>query len=67
MIVEFFSAEMFVKVWRYRSCKAAGESESISEASFKDREAFCSPSAAMTLARASLAASASAAIALCSC
>ena len=67
MMVEFFSAEMLVKVWRYRSCKAAGESERISDASFKEREAFCSPSAAMTLALASLAASASAAMALCSC
>ena len=67
IIVEFFSAEILVKVWRYRSCKAAGESERISDASFKEREAFCSPSAAMTLALASLAASASAAMALCNC
>lgn len=37
------------------------------EASLRALEAFCSPSAAITLARASRAASASAAIARCSC
>uniref|UniRef100_A0A1B0FA60 Uncharacterized protein n=1 Tax=Glossina morsitans morsitans TaxID=37546 RepID=A0A1B0FA60_GLOMM len=52
---------------KYRNCKAAGESPITSEASRNAREAFCSPSAAMTLARASLAASASAAIARCNC
>eukprot|EP00094_Tigriopus_californicus_P010510 TCALIF_10138-PA protein Name:"Similar to sif Protein still life, isoform SIF type 1 (Drosophila melanogaster)" AED:0.33 eAED:0.37 QI:0/0/0/0.63/1/1/19/0/1332 len=45
------------------SAKAAGDSDMISEASFKAREAFCSPSAAITLARASRLASASAAMA----
>ncbi len=67
MIVEFFSVEILVKVCKYLNCKAAGESEMMSEASFKALEAFCSPSAAMTLARASRAASASAAMAFCSC
>ena len=67
MIVEFFSDEMLVKVCKYRNCKAAGESDIISDASFKALEALCSPSAAMTVALASRAASASAAIALCNC
>ena len=49
------------------TCKAAGLPEITSEASFKALDAFISPSAAITFARASLAASASAAIALCSC
>ena len=48
MIVEFFSAEMVVRVWRYRSWRAEGDSEMISAASFSAREAFISPSAAMT-------------------
>lgn len=43
---------------KYRSCSAAGESPMISEASLKALEAFCSPSAAITLALASLDASA---------
>jgi hypothetical protein len=43
---------------KYRSCNAAGESPMISEASLKALEAFCSPSAAITLALASLDASA---------
>ncbi|KAI9581915.1 hypothetical protein GQX74_011410 [Glossina fuscipes] len=47
------------------TCKAEGLAEIMSEASFKALEDFISPSAAITLARASLAASASAAIALC--
>lgn len=34
--------------WRYLSWSAAGESPMISDASRKAREAFCSPSAAMT-------------------
>ena len=34
-IVEFFSAEIWVKVCRYLSCKAAPDSEITSEASFK--------------------------------
>ena len=67
MIVEFFSAEILVNVCKYLNWRAAGDSEMISEASFKALEAFCSPSAAITLALASLEASASAAIALCNC
>lgn len=51
--------------WRYLSWRAAGESPITSLASRKARDAFCSPSAAITLARASRAASASAAIARC--
>ena len=66
MIVEFFSAEIDWRVWRYLNCRAAGESIIIWEASLRARADFCSPSAAMTFARASRAASASAAIALCS-
>merc|ERR1711973_298863 len=41
-------------VCKYLSCSAAGDSEMISEASFRARDAFCSPSAAITLALASL-------------
>jgi hypothetical protein len=67
MIVEFFSAEILLRVCRYRSCKAPGASLMTSAASFKALEAFISPSAAITLALASLEASASAAIALCNC
>ena len=52
---------------RYLSCNAAGDSEMISEASLRAPEAFFSPSAAITLALASRAASASAAIARWSC
>ena len=48
MIVEFFSAEIDVSVWRYRSWRAEGDSEMMSAASFSAREAFISPSAAMT-------------------
>ena len=48
MMVEFFSAEIWVSVWRYLSCRADLDSEMISEASFRALEAFCSPSAAMT-------------------
>lgn len=66
IIVEFFSAEMLLSVCRYRSCNADGLADMISEASLSAREDFISPSAAITLARASRAASASAAIALCS-
>ncbi|KAI8129348.1 hypothetical protein CVS40_0878 [Lucilia cuprina] len=50
-----------------KSMGTAGESPITSDASRRARDAFCSPSAAMTLARASRAASASAAMALCSC
>lgn len=48
MMVEFFSAAMVVSVWRYRSCKAAGDSEITMEASLRALEAFISPSAAIT-------------------
>ncbi|KNC27999.1 hypothetical protein FF38_06748 [Lucilia cuprina] len=51
----------------YLNCKAAGEPPITSEASLRARDAFCSPSAAITLALASRAASASAAMALCNC
>ena len=49
------------------TCSAAGLDVMISAALASDLEAWCSPSAAITLARASLAASASAAMARCSC
>ena len=65
IIVEFFSDEMWVNVCKYLSCRALGESEMTSEASLRAFEAFISPSAAMTFALASRAASASAAIARC--
>ncbi len=48
------------------TCSAEGLSAMTLAASRKALDAFCSPSAAMTLALASLAASASAAMALCS-
>lgn len=48
MIVEFFSAEIAFNVWRYRSCKAAGDSQMTSAASLRARDALCSPSAAST-------------------
>ena len=48
MIVEFFSAEIEVSVCKYRSWRAEGDSEIISAASFRARDAFISPSAAMT-------------------
>jgi hypothetical protein len=48
MIVEFFSAEMPVNVWRYLSCIALGDSARIREACFNASAAFCSPSAAIT-------------------
>ena len=48
MMVEFFSAEMLVRVCRYLNWSAAGAPPKIVAASFKDLEAFCSPSAAMT-------------------
>uniref|UniRef100_A0A1I8IS99 Runt domain-containing protein n=1 Tax=Macrostomum lignano TaxID=282301 RepID=A0A1I8IS99_9PLAT len=50
-----------------RSCRANGDSWMTTAASRSARLAFCSPSAMITFARASLAASASAAIARCSC
>ena len=80
-MVEFFSAEMVWRVWRYLSRRAAGLSGIMSLASFRALLALFSPSAAitwrkvtvpvsdsvedLTLARASLEASASAARALC--
>ena len=51
MIVEFFSAEMVLRVWRYRSCKALLESSMMSEASLRARAALNSPSAAITYSR----------------
>lgn len=39
---------MYIGTWRYRSCRAAGESPMTSEASRRALLAFCSPSAAMT-------------------
>ncbi len=68
-IILRYSAAYLYKVvltCKYLSCSADDDSAMTSEASFSALEAFCSPSAAMTLALASLAASASAAIALCS-
>ena len=47
MIVEFFSAKMCVSVYKNLNCKAAGDSEMTSEASFRDLEDFNSPSAAI--------------------
>ena len=63
--VEFLSAAMVLRVCRYLSWMAAGDLAMISAASFKARDAFCSPSAAITFARASRDDSASAAMALC--
>merc|ERR1712215_218240 len=54
-------------VCRYLSWRAEEEELIMSEASFKAREAFCSPSASITFALACLVASASAAMALCNC
>lgn len=95
MMVEFFSAAMELRLCRYRSWSAEGDSAITREASFRAREAFISPSAVMiwntdwrslfvlsvdphqrpqvkspiilTFALASRLASASAAIARCSC
>ena len=79
MMVLLFSAEMLLSVWRYRNCvtnyfhfpprplvtcRAAGLSMMTSAACLRARLDLCSPSAAITLARAFLAASASAAMAL---
>ena len=47
-MVEFFSAEMVWRVWRYLSWRAAGLPEMMSLASFRALLAFCSPSAAIT-------------------
>ena len=48
MMVEFFSAEMELRVWRYLSWRAPGLQVIISLAALKAELAFCSPSAAMT-------------------
>ena len=50
--------------WRNLSCRAAGACSIVSAAALRAPEAFCSPLAAITLALASRAASASAAMAL---
>lgn len=47
MMVEFFSTAMLLRVCRYRSWRAEGDSAIIREASFRALEAFISPSAAM--------------------
>ena len=47
-MVEFFSDEIDPKVWRYRSCNAAGDWLITSDAAFKALDARCSPSAAKT-------------------
>eukprot|EP00090_Calanus_glacialis_P016878 TRINITY_DN26414_c0_g1_i1.p1 TRINITY_DN26414_c0_g1~~TRINITY_DN26414_c0_g1_i1.p1 ORF type:complete len:102 (+),score=13.14 TRINITY_DN26414_c0_g1_i1:219-524(+) len=65
IIVELCSADIVLRVCKYRSCRAEGLSAMTSAASRNARDAFSSPSAAITLALASLAASASAAMALC--
>ena len=65
IIVEFFSAATVVSVCKYLSCSATGLWLITSAASFSACEAFCSPSAEITLAFASLLASASAAMARC--
>lgn len=48
IIVEFFSADIVFSVWRYRSCRAAGDWAITSAASFNALADFCSPSAAIT-------------------
>ena len=47
-MVEFFSEAIEFNVCKYLSCKAAELSPIMSEASFKAREAFISPSAEIT-------------------
>lgn len=47
MMVEFFSAAMELRLCRYRSWSAEGDSAITREASFRAREAFISPSAVM--------------------
>ena len=48
MIVLLFSAATVCSVWRYLSCSAVPDLAITSAASFKAREALCSPSAAIT-------------------
>ena len=48
MMVEFFSADIVLRVWRYLSCNADGDSDITSEASFNERAASRSPLAAIT-------------------
>ena len=50
-MVEFFSAEIVFNVCRYRSCIADGVSAIMSAASFRERDAVISPSAAITWKR----------------
>ena len=47
-MVEFFSAEMVLRVCRYRNCMATGLQAIILDAAFSAPLAFCSPSAAIT-------------------
>lgn len=47
MMVEFLSAAMVLRVWRYRSCRAEGDSAITREASLSALDAFISPSAEM--------------------
>jgi hypothetical protein len=65
IIVEFFSAAIPDRVCRYLSWRAIGFEAMISAAALNATDALCSPSAATTLALASLAASASVAIDRC--
>jgi len=48
MMVLFLSAAMLLRVWRYLSWRAVPDWEMTSAASFRDLEALCSPSAAIT-------------------
>lgn len=66
-IVFVLSLATVFSVCRYRSCKASGVADITRAASFSDLLARCSPSAAITLARASRTADASIAIARCNC
>uniref|UniRef100_A0A1I8FE34 PKD domain-containing protein n=1 Tax=Macrostomum lignano TaxID=282301 RepID=A0A1I8FE34_9PLAT len=66
MMVEFFSAEMALRVCRYRQLQSKRRLLNHGCRIAQSLDARCSPSAMITFARASLAASASAAIARCS-
>ena len=48
MTVVLFSEEMLLRVWRYLSWRAAGESAITSAACLRALLALCSPSAAIT-------------------